>query len=257
MFYTYMHYTKDDNRLFYIGKGKGRRAWAKVGRNTHWVNTVKKHGYTVELCAEWPTEAEALAHEYFLIQCFRDLGHKLVNVTAGGDGVSGAKHTDESRKRISDSLKKNTWSQQRRDDHKKRMQARKGVSFSDEHRALLSKRAMGRVATEETRAKISAFHKGRTHTDAAKANMRTAQSNRSKRRHTEETKERLKAINKGKQLTAEQREKQLAGIRSQESRDKLSKANKGKTLSADHRAKISEALRSRAVKVSRVEGVDL
>ena len=47
-FYTYAHYTKDTNQLFYIGKGSFtkqgdfKRAFAKTGRNAYWKNKTNK-----------------------------------------------------------------------------------------------------------------------------------------------------------------------------------------------------------------------
>lgn len=92
VFYTYAHYraTAPERGPFYIGKGKGRRAWktSGTGRNLYWQRVVKKHGLLVEIIAVWPTEQEALDHEVFLIECFRDMRTGLVNMTDGGEGLS-------------------------------------------------------------------------------------------------------------------------------------------------------------------------
>lgn len=101
MFYTYAHY-KPDNSVFYIGKGRGRRAWAKDNRNPHWRHVVAKHGeHKVEVLAQWPTEQEAFEHEKFLIWCFRKMGCSMANITDGGDGPSGYRHTDETKAKLS------------------------------------------------------------------------------------------------------------------------------------------------------------
>lgn len=107
MFYTYAH-TKPDGTIFYIGKGKDNRAWKKTRRNRFWVNTVKKYGsFGVEILADWETEKEALEHEILLISCFRKMGYKLVNLTDGGEGLSGFKHSEEHKKKISEALRGN------------------------------------------------------------------------------------------------------------------------------------------------------
>jgi len=99
-FYTYAHY-RPDNRVFYIGKGKGRRL-NDVNRGAHWKSVVTKDGgFRAEVLAYWPTEEEAFTHEKFLISCFRELGHPLVNLTDGGDGPAGWVPSDETRKRMS------------------------------------------------------------------------------------------------------------------------------------------------------------
>ena len=103
--YTYAHYTPQ-GRLFYIGKGSGRRATAEVGRNQHWHSVVKKYGKPdVQILANWDTQEEAFEHEKILISCFRDLGHKLCNITNGGDGRNGLPLSDEHKQNISLALK--------------------------------------------------------------------------------------------------------------------------------------------------------
>ena len=95
MFYTYAH-TKPDGTIFYIGKGTGIRAWKTTRRNQHWKNIVAKYkDYNVEILANWDTEKEALDHEILLISCFRDMRYNLANMTNGGEGTSGYKHTKE------------------------------------------------------------------------------------------------------------------------------------------------------------------
>jgi hypothetical protein len=95
MFYTYSH-AVPEGRIFYIGKGQGKRAHQLKYRNDKWKKIVAKYGRpTVQVLADWKTEAEALEHEMFLIQCFRDMGYSLANLTDGGEGTSGYKHTPE------------------------------------------------------------------------------------------------------------------------------------------------------------------
>ena len=88
MYYTYIHTRKDTNKIFYVGKGKGNRAYV-AKRNKHWNAIVDKHGFNVCILAHWTTEQQALDHEKFLIQCFLDLGYVLANKTLGGEGTSG------------------------------------------------------------------------------------------------------------------------------------------------------------------------
>lgn len=107
MFYTYAHITSDTNRIFYIGKGSGKRLHRKDARNQHWHNTVAKHGYKAIKLADWKTSEEAFNHEKLLISCFKDMGHKLVNQSEGGDGNSfagglsfkGKKHSESAKEK--------------------------------------------------------------------------------------------------------------------------------------------------------------
>jgi len=105
-YYTYCHCRNDTNKIFYIGKGTGKRAWWKHARNNYWHKIVNKHGYTVQILSYWDTEDEALDHERLLISCFKDMGYELVNFTDGGDGISGYKHTEETKKKLSEIGKK-------------------------------------------------------------------------------------------------------------------------------------------------------
>jgi hypothetical protein len=85
MFYTYVHTRNDTNKVFYIGKGSGKRAFSGYGRNNYWGKVANKHGFTGSIVAEWNTEKEALNHEIFLISCFKDMNYELVNMTDGGE----------------------------------------------------------------------------------------------------------------------------------------------------------------------------
>lgn len=85
MFYTYVHTRNDTNKIFYIGKGNGKRAFSGYGRNNYWGKVANKHGFTATIVAEWKTEREALDHEIFLISCFKDMNYELVNMTDGGE----------------------------------------------------------------------------------------------------------------------------------------------------------------------------
>ena len=124
MFYTYAHF-KPDDRVFYIGKGRGNR-YLSTARSQYWKNIVAKAGgFKAEILANWSTEAEAFAHEKFLIKCFRDLGHNLCNMTDGGEGSS-------------------------------------GVFIDAEARLQRSRTLLGRKKSTETRAKMSAYQLANT-----------------------------------------------------------------------------------------------
>lgn len=127
MFYTYAHYTKDTHQLFYIGKGKNRRAWQTYARNRYWHNKVNKHGFSVVVLAKWKTEKEAFEHEKFLIACFKD---SLVNLTDGGEGNSGAVRSEESKQKIREILTGRPLTEARKQNIVKSLLGRK---LSDEH----------------------------------------------------------------------------------------------------------------------------
>lgn len=100
--YTYLHRRADTNEIFYVGKGKDRRAWTASKRNKYWKNIVARHGLKVEIVSFWRTAREALDHEVFLIACFKGMGINLCNMTRGGDGLCDP--TEEVRQKISAAL---------------------------------------------------------------------------------------------------------------------------------------------------------
>ena len=114
MFYTYIHRRADTGQVFYVGKGQNNRAYSKGQRNRWWHFVTEKHGYTVEVCADWTTEEQAIDHEILLISCFKDMNHPLVNQTLGGDGISGYHHTDATKKLIAEASSKQIHTVERR-----------------------------------------------------------------------------------------------------------------------------------------------
>lgn len=103
-FYTYMHTRNDTGECFYVGKGKGNRAFVSAGRGSHWERIAAKHGHTTHILSKWKSEKDAFEHEKFLIQCFRSLGKSLINKTDGGEGVVGWSPSDEQKKLMSERM---------------------------------------------------------------------------------------------------------------------------------------------------------
>ena len=81
-FYVYAHYTLDTNELFYIGKGKDKRAFDKTGRNQYWHYIVGKHGIRVEIVIDNLTEERAFVQEILGIEECKP----KANFTKGGLG---------------------------------------------------------------------------------------------------------------------------------------------------------------------------
>lgn len=104
VFYVYLHRRKTDNKVFYVGKGKGRRAYTKTSRSQWWKSVSDKHGLIVEVVFENLSEEEAFQIEKDTILEFKYFGYPLVNLTNGGEGMSGYKQPEEQRKRVSEKL---------------------------------------------------------------------------------------------------------------------------------------------------------
>ncbi len=175
MFYTYAHY-KPEGGLFYIGKGAGRRAYNMQDRNVYWKNIVAKHGNpNVEILAHWDTDEEALDHEVLLISCFKDMGYKLANLTDGGEGVSGYKHTEEALQKMRGRTgeKHPMFGKPKSAEIKLKIsQAKVGKKQTEEFKKKISEKLKGRVFSIDHLSKISKSLKGRQFTQETKDKMR-------------------------------------------------------------------------------------
>jgi len=98
-FYVYVHHRLSDGKIFYVGKGRKKRAWSVYRSNPYWKNTVAIHGFRAAIYESGLSEKEAFALEKRLIAELKESGASLVNRTDGGDGVfSGEKAVEVCRK---------------------------------------------------------------------------------------------------------------------------------------------------------------
>lgn len=111
MFYIYRHIRPDTNEVFYIGKGleSSSRSHQRSGRNKYWHNVVNKNNgqYDVEIMMSGLSEQEALDKEAEFIKLYgrRCDGGTLCNLSLGGEGILGHKHSDETKEKMSKSAK--------------------------------------------------------------------------------------------------------------------------------------------------------
>lgn len=99
-FYTYA-YLREDRTPYYIGKGKGRRAWDKDRKGAR----RPKDNSRILILKRNLTEKEAFRHEKYMIFLLgrKNLGTGILrNLTDGGEGSSGYVPTEETRLKLSD-----------------------------------------------------------------------------------------------------------------------------------------------------------
>lgn len=184
-YYVYLHRKKSNGQVFYVGKGHGGRAKSQHGRNKYWKRVVAKHGYTVEIYIDGLQEWYAFELEKELIAYYGR--ENLTNGTDGGEGTGGfypnsdtrlklslakrgvknhqygKKHTDETKKKISESkkgvpsniddeTKKRTLTKlHSAESRKKSSDSRKGVKHSETHRINLAKSIFEKIAKKVKR----------------------------------------------------------------------------------------------------------
>jgi len=104
-FYVYVWYRADTGIPIYVGKGYGNRWKTHLTRshNSHVHHALQKHGGWCEFYAKGLSDSEAQMQEISLISKLgrRDNGGLLYNLTDGGDGAAGYRHTLAERNRRS------------------------------------------------------------------------------------------------------------------------------------------------------------
>ena len=196
IYYTYA-YLREDKTPYYIGKGKGNRAYKKHRKGIG----VPKDKSRIIFLKQNLTEEEAFRHEIYMIAVFgrKDLGTGILhNLTDGGDGASGYVFSEETKRKQSEAHKGNTtWL---------------GKTHSEETKRKMSDTRKGKTHSEETKRKQSEAKKGKTFSEESKRKMSEAQKGKSL---SEETRRKMSETRKGK-------------IPSKETRRKLSDVRKGK-----------------------------
>jgi len=173
IYYTYA-YLREDKTPYYIGKGKGNRAYRRRDKGIKPPRDKSK----ILILKQNLTEEESFRHEVYMIAVFgrKDLGTGILhNKTNGGDGVSGAVVSDDTRRKMSEALKGKPRSKEIR---RKISESHKGKTHSEESRRNMSESQKGKTFSEETKRKLSESQKGKNHSEETRRKMSEARKGR-------------------------------------------------------------------------------
>jgi hypothetical protein len=171
VYYVYEHRRNDTGAVFYVGKGRARRDAARNNRSAHWNSIVNKAG-GYQICRIATDIDEELSHlvEVEAIDKYRRIGLRLANKTDGGEGSTGAKLSEQTRRRMSESRRgannpnfgkarpesvKKVISEKRKGRVAGKDHPRFGMTVSDEMRKRISEKLKGSRLTPEQAAKHS------------------------------------------------------------------------------------------------------
>lgn len=101
-YYVYTHHINGRKEPFYVGKGKLRRGWETKSRTKEWFDVASGSNVSIKIVQHGMTEDESLRLEEILIHHYRQEGIPLCNKAKGGVKGGGWKHTDESKRVMSE-----------------------------------------------------------------------------------------------------------------------------------------------------------
>jgi hypothetical protein len=184
MTYVYRHIRLDKNEPFYIGIGTDsnyQRAYSKSSRNIFWNRVVNVTDYEVEIIMDNLTKDIAKQKEIEFISLYGKKINKtgtLVNISDGGDGNSGGKHTEEAKKKIGEANKFKDYSKfnrshfQTQEYKDKISKINTGRKMPDSMREKTSLRMKNRVLSNEQKEKIKNTKLGSKASQETKDKMR-------------------------------------------------------------------------------------
>lgn len=159
-FYVYEHWRPDTDVCFYVGKGKGRRAYrfGREGYHGRVLAKLAKLGLAAEvrIVAGGLPEDEAFALERERIAFWRNVSVRLANATDGGEGLSNP--SPEVREKISSA---NRFVRQTTEHREKVRKAITGRKLSAEHKEKIRLAAKGQKQTAASREKMRQSHLGK------------------------------------------------------------------------------------------------
>jgi hypothetical protein len=173
----YRHIRLDKDEPFYIGIGKDEsRAYSKRNRTKYWHNITNK-GYDIEILFDDLSYDEAKLKEIEFIKLYGriDLGTGILcNMTDGGDGSNGFKHSKEALIKIGEKSKGRIKTPEQIEKWRSNMNFKRspeltekirqsliGKKHTEERKENQRKLRLGKKLSEEAKRKLSEYWKGK------------------------------------------------------------------------------------------------
>jgi hypothetical protein len=236
-YYVYM-YLREDGTPYYVGKGKGNRAYDNYKRRFPIPPKDR-----IKIVLTNLTEEQAFVNEKDFIAWYGRKDNNtgiLRNLTDGGEGMSGYKHTEEAKKNIKEKRKNQVFTDETKKKLSESLKKRHedgsisppmlGKHHTKEFKEYLSKLYTGRTVTEEQKRKISIAHKGRKHSPEFGQNISKRQTGK---KTSEETKQKQRLASKERWSKMSEEDKIKIA-------KNLSESNKGRIISEERKAKVSK-----------------
>ena len=213
----YCYIDKKDNQIVYVGKDSNidkkkrhRQHLAPSNYNAQQINRILQNNpdryiYRVLWEIDDCTDNHLNQMEIFYIKKY----DPQFNFTEGGDGISGFKHSEEARKKMSENHRDVSGTNNPMYGKTGENSPRYGKTLSEETRKKISESMKGKTLSEETRKKMSEAHKGENNHMYGKT-------------HSLETRKKMSEAKKGK-------------TRSEETRKKISKSMKAQNTTGFYR----------------------
>lgn len=213
--------------------------------DSYFYRSIKHHGienFEVEILIQGKfSKTELNQMEISFIRLFKSNNPTYgYNMTIGGDGISGFKHTEESKEKIK---KTSLGRKQSSESIKKTVESRKWYKHSNETKEKIRNKHLGKKQSEETKEKL----KGRIVSQETREKLSKSLKGKLKGRvFSSETIEKNRQTHLGKKPSLETKEKMrqanLGKIASEESKKKMSESRKGKKHSEETKEKIRQSL---------------
>lgn len=108
MFYVYKWFVIDTNEVFYIGKGKDRRAQRVTGRNKYFLEYYNNYNCDYEIIKYFEEENDAFNYEKELIAYYQSINQAKANIDKGGKGGHHFAMTEELKAYLSQCTKEHS-----------------------------------------------------------------------------------------------------------------------------------------------------